>query len=142
MRYYQTTARVNRIAENGELKTVSEKYLCDALSCLEAIELTTSEVQPTTDEFELIEVKKTAIAETFGNMDADKFFIAKVNIINTNEVTCKKKKVPCQWFIGADDYDIAKAVVTDEIKKSMADIEIAGITESPIIGFIKPKLNP
>lgn len=142
MRYYQTTARVNRIAENGEPKTVSEKYLCDALSCLEAIELTTSEVQPTTDEFELIEVKKTAIAETFGNMDADKFFIAKVNIINTNEVTCKKKKVSCQWFIGADDYDIAKAVVTDEIKKSMADIEIAGITESPIIGFIKPKLNP
>lgn len=141
MAYYQTTARVERMTDTGEQKKVSEKYLCDALSCLEAIELTTSEVQPTTDEFELIEVKKTAIAETFGNMDADKFFIAKVNIINTNEVTCKKKG-PCQWFIGADDYDIAKAVVTDEIKKSMADIEIAGITESPIIGFIKPKLNP
>lgn len=142
MTYYQTTARVERMTDRGEQRIVSEKYLCDALSCLEAIELTTSEVQPTTDEFELIEVKKTAIAERFGNMEADKFFLAKVNIIASDERTGKEKKTAYQWFIGADDYDIAKAVVTDEIKKSMADIEIAGITESPIVGFIKPKLNP
>lgn len=140
MSYYQTTARVDRIMGNGEQKKIGEKYLCDALTCLEAIELITSEVQPTTDEFEITEVKKTAIAETFGNMEADKFFLAKVNIINIDERTGKEKKTAYQWFIGADDYDIAKAVVTDEIKKSMADIGIAGLVESPIVGFIPAKL--
>lgn len=141
MSYYQTTVRVDRTTENGEQKKVSEKYLVDALTCLEAIELTTAEVQDTASgEFEITEVKKTAICETFGNLEADKFFLAKVNIITSDERTGKAKKTAYQWFIGADDYDIAKAVVTDEIKKSMADIEIAGITESPIIGYIPCRL--
>lgn len=113
----------------------------DALTCFEAIEMTTAEEQDTASgEFEITEVKKTPIAETIGNMEADKFFLAKVNIINVDERTGKEKKTAYQWFIGADDYDIAKAVVTDEIKKSMADIKIVGITESPIIEFIPAKL--
>lgn len=141
MAYYQTTARVDRIMENGEQKKVTEKYLCDALTCLEAIELTTENMGNTSPEFEITEVKKTAIAEIFGDMQmCAKFFIAKVNIINMNERTGKEKKTAYQWFVGADDYDIAKSVVTDEIKKSMADIEIAGISESPIIGYIPCKL--
>lgn len=143
MTYYQTTARVERMTDTGEQKKVSEKYLIDALTCTEAIELTTSEVQPTSSgEFEITEVKKTPIEEVLGNLEAEKFFLAKINLITVDERTAKEKKTTVQWFVGADDYDIAKAVVTDEIKKSMADIEIAGITESPIIGFIKPKLNP
>lgn len=141
MSYYQTTARVDRIMENGEQKKVSEKYLVDALTCFEAIELTTAELHSTTNgEFEITEVRKTPIAETFGSMEADRFFLAKVNIINVDERTAKEKKTSYQWFIGADEYDIAKAVLTDEIKKSMADIEIAELVESPIVGYIPCKL--
>lgn len=141
MSYYQTTARVDRIMENGEQKKIGEKYLVDALTCFEAIEHTTAELHSTTNgEFEITEVKKTPIAETFGNLEAEKFFIAKVNFITVDERTGKEKKTAYQWFIGADDYDIAKAVLTEEIKKSMADIGIAGLVESPIVGFIPAKL--
>lgn len=140
MSYYQTTARVDRMAESGEQKKVSEKYLVDALGCLEAIAQTTAELHSTANgEFEITEVKKTAISEIFGNLEAEKFFVAKVNFITIDERTAKEKRATFQWFIGADDYDIAKAVLTDEIKKSMADIEIAGLVESPIIGFIPCK---
>lgn len=140
MSYYQTTARVVRIMENGEQKNVSEKYLVDALTCFEAIELTTSEIQNTTSEFEITEVKKTPIAETFGDMEADKFFFARVNFIQLDEKSGKEKKTRSLWLIGADEYDTAKAVLTEEIKKSMADTEIAGLVESPIVGFIPAKL--
>ena len=140
MSYYQTTVRVDRITDTGEHKKVNEKYLVDALSCTEAIELATSEVQPTTDEFEITEVKKTAIEEVLGNLEAEKFFLAKINLITVDERTAKEKKTTVQWFVGAEDYDKAKTEVTDEIKKSMADIEINGITESPIVGFIPCKL--
>lgn len=138
MSYYQTTARVDRIMGNGEQKKVSEKYLVDALTCSEAITLTHEEINA--DEFEITEVKKTPIAETIGNMEADKFFFARVNFIQLDEKSGKEKKSRSLWFIGADEYDIAKAVLTDEIKKSMADIEIAGLVESPIIGFIPAKI--
>lgn len=141
MSYYQTTARVDCITEKGEQKKISEKFLVDALTCLEAIERTTAELHSTTNgEFEITEVKKTAIAEVLGNLEAEKFFLAKINLITVDERTAKEKKTTVQWFVGADDYDIAKAEVTDEIKKSMADIEINGITESPIVGYIPARL--
>lgn len=141
MSYYQTTARVDCITEKGEQKKISEKFLVDALTCLEAIERTTAELHSTSSsDFEITEVKKMPIAEVLGNLDGDKFFLAKVNIITVDERTGKEKKTAYQWFIGADDYDIAKAVLTEEIKKSMADIEIAGLVESPIVGFIPAKL--
>lgn len=141
MSYYQTTARVDRIMDSGEQKKISEKFLVDALTCFEAIEHTTAELHSTTNgEFEITEVKKTAIAEVLGNLEAEKFFIAKVNFITVDERTGKEKKTAYQLFIGADDYDIAKAVLTEEIKKSMADIEITGLVESPIVGFIPAKL--
>lgn len=140
MAYYQTTVRVDRITDTGEQKKVNEKYLVDALSCTEAIELATSEVQPTTDEFEITEVKKTAIEEVLGNLEAEKFFLAKINLITVDERTAKEKKTTVQWLIGAEDYDKAKAILTEEIGKCMADIEIAGLVESPIVGFIPCKL--
>lgn len=141
MSYYQTTARVDRITEKGEQKKISEKFLVDALTCLEAIERTTAELHSTSSgDFEITEVKKMPIAEALGNLEAEKFFLAKINLITVDERTAKEKKTTVQWFVGADDYDIAKAEVTDEIKKSMADIEIAGLVESPIVGFIPAKL--
>lgn len=140
MSYYQTTARVDRIMENGEQKNVSEKYLVDAMTCFEAIELTTSEIQNTTSEFEITEVKKTPIAETFGNMEADKFFFARVNFIQLDEKSGKEKKSRSLWLIGADEYDTAKAVLTDVINKFVEDIEIAGLVESPIVGYIPYRL--
>lgn len=137
MAYYQTTARVDRIMENGEQKIVSEKYLVDALTCLEAIELTTSELHSTCNgEFEITEVKKTSISDVYGNLDADKYFVAKLNMITVDERTAKEKKTAFQWFIGADDYDKAKAELTEELKKCLGDVEISGLTESPIVGYI------
>lgn len=141
MSYYQTTARVDCITEKGEQKKISEKFLVDALTCLEAIERTTAELHSTSSgDFEITEVKKMPIAEALGNLDGDKIFLAKVNIITVDERSAKEKKTQFQWLIGADDYDIAKAVLTEEIKKSMADIGIAGLVESPIVGFIPAKL--
>lgn len=141
MSYYQTTARVDCITEKGEQKKISEKFLVDALTCLEAIERTTAELHSTSSgDFEITEVKKTPIVEALGNLEAEKFFLAKINLITVDERTAKEKKTTVQWFVGANDYDIAKAEVTDEIKKSMADIEIAGLVESLIVGFIPAKL--
>lgn len=141
MSYYQTTARVERITDTGEHKKVSEKYLVNALSCTEAIARTTGEVQPASiGEFEIVECKKTPIMEAMGDLPAEKYFLAKVNFIQQNELTGRERKTLSQWFIGAKDYDSAKAVVTEVIDRSVGNIEIAGLVESPIVGFIPVKL--
>ena len=141
MSYYQSTVRYDKMLENGTVKRVSEKYLCDALSIVEAVETTTANLQPyISGEFEITKVERTPIAEVMGDKECGKLFLAKVNFIQIDEKTAKEKKSQSQWLIGAEDYDKAKAEVTDEIKKSMADIEINGITESPIVGYIPARL--
>lgn len=141
MSYYQSTVRYDKMQENGAVKRVSEKYLCDALSIVEAVETTIANLQPyISGEFEITKVERTPIAEVMGDKECGRFFLAKVNFIQLDERTAKEKKSQSQWLIGAEDYDIAKAEVTDEIKKSMADIEINGITESPIVGYIPARL--
>lgn len=141
MSYYQSTVRYDKTLENGTVKRVSEKYLCDALSIVEAVETTTANLQPyISGEFEITKVERTPIAEVMGDKECGRFFLAKVNFIQIDERTAKEKKSQSQWLIGAEDYDMAKAEVTDEIKKSMADIEINGITESPIVGYIPARL--
>lgn len=141
MSYYQSTVRYDKMLENGAVKRVSEKYLCDALSIVEAVEITTANLQPyISGEFEITKVERTPIAEVMGDKECGKFFLAKVSFIQIDERTSKEKKSQSQWLVGAEDYDKAKAEVTDEIKKSMADIEINGITESPIVGYIPARL--
>lgn len=141
MSYFIATCKYEKMQENGAVKRVSEKYLCDALSIVEAVETTIANLQPyISGEFEITKVERTPIAEVMGDKECGRFFLAKVNFIQLDERTAKEKKSQSQWLIGAEDYDIAKAEVTDEIKKSMADIEINGITESPIVGYIPARL--
>ena len=141
MSYFIATCKYEKMQENGTVKRVSEKYLCDALSIVEAVETTTANLQPyISGEFEITKVERTPIAEVMGDKECGRFFLAKVNSIQIDERTAKEKKSQSQWLIGAEDYDMAKAEVTDEIKKSMADIEINGITESPIVGYIPARL--
>lgn len=142
MSYYQSTVRYDKMLENGAVKRVSEKYLCDALSITEAVEVTTENLQPyISGEFEITKVERTPIAEVMGDKECGKFFLAKVNFIQIDEKTAKEKKSQSQWLIGAEDYDKAKATLTEEIRKCVADIEIAGLVESPIVDYYPVKIS-
>lgn len=137
MSYFIATCKYEKMQENGAVKRVSEKYLCDALSVVEADAVVTENLKPyISGEFEITKVERTPIAEVMGDKECGKLFLAKVNFIQIDEKTAKEKKSQSQWLIGAEDYDKAKAVLTEEIGKCMADIEIAGLVESPIVGYI------
>lgn len=136
MSYYLTTARYDKKLDNGTFKRVNEKYLCDALSITEAVAITTEDLSPYAADLEVIKVERTPISEVVGDKEGGKFFIAKVSLLRIDERTAEEKKTRLQWLIGADDYDTAKSTLTGEISKFMADIEIAGLAESPILGYL------
>lgn len=135
MSYYLTTVRYYKKQVNGAIKRVNEKYLCDALSITEAVAITTENLSPYAEDLEIIKVEKPPITEIMGDKERGKFFVAKVSLLQINERTAEKKKERKQWLIGADDYDTAKSTLTGEISKFMGDIEIAGLAESPILGY-------
>ena len=142
MSYHISTVRYEKMQENGTVKRVSEKYLTDSLSITEALAIITERLAPyISGDMEVVKVEKSAIAEVMGDREADKFFLSKVAFITLDERSGKEKRTVCQWLIGASDYDAAKAILQDEIGKSMADIEIVGLVESPIVECFFPDLS-
>lgn len=137
MSYFIATCKYEKMQENGAVKRVSEKYLCDALSIVEADAVVTENLKPyISGDFFTSKVENSPIAEVMGDKECGRFWLCKVAFITIDERTAKEKKTISQWLIGGTDFNDAYETLLREISKSMADIEIAGLVESPIVGYI------
>lgn len=141
MSYFIATCKYKKMQENGAVKRVSEKYLCDALSIVEADAVVTENLKPyISGDFFTSKVENSPIAGIVGDKEADKFYLAKVAFITIDERTAKEKKTVSQWLIGGTDFNDAYEMVLREINKCMADIEIVSLAETPIKEFYPAKL--
>ena len=141
MSYFIATCKYEKMQGNGAVRRVSEKYLCDALSVVEADAVVTENLKPyISGDFYTSKVENSPIAEVIGDKEADKFYLAKVAFIAIDERTAKEKRTVSQWLIGGTDFNDAYEMVIREIVQYTAYAEIVGLTESPIVGFIPAKL--
>lgn len=141
MSYFIATCKYEKMQENGAVKRVSEKYLCDALSVVEADAVVTENLKPyISGDFFTSKVENSPIAEVIGDKEADKFYLAKVAFVTIDERTAKEKRTVSQWLIGGTDFNDAYEMVLREINKCMADIEIVSLAETPIKEFYPAKL--
>lgn len=142
MSYFIATCKYEKMQENGAVKRVSEKYLCDALSIVEADAVVTENLKPyISGDFFTSKVENSPIAEVIGDKEADKFYLAKVAFVTIDERSGKEKKTVSQWLIGGTDFNDAYEMVLREINKCMADIEIVSLAETQIIQFYPAKLG-
>lgn len=141
MSYFIATCKYEKMQENGAVKRVSEKYLCDALSIVEADAVVTENLKPyISGDFFTSKVENSPIAEVIGDKEADKFYLAKVAFVTIDERTAKEKKTVSQWLVGGTNFNDAYEMVLREINKCMADIEIVSLAETPIKEFYPAKL--
>lgn len=141
MSYFIATCKYEKMQENGAVKRVSEKYLCDALSIVEADAVVTENLKPyISGDFFTSKVENSPIAEVIGDKEADKFYLAKVAFVTIDERSGKEKKTVSQWLIGGTNFNDAYEMVLREINKCMADIEIVSLAETPIKEFYPAKL--
>lgn len=141
MSYFIATCKYEKMQENGAVKRVSEKYLCDALSIVEADAVVTENLKPyISGDFFTSKVENSPIAEVMGDKECGRFWLCKVAFITIDERTAKEKKTVSQWLIGGTDFNDAYEMVLREINKCMADIEIVSLAETPIKEFYPAKL--
>lgn len=133
---YIAKCRFQKTLNSGKEKIAAEQYLVDGVSVSDTEAVAVKELSPYLTNLEVLSVASSKITEVFGDKESGKFFIAKVAFVSIDERTAEEKKTISQWLIGADDYDTAKAVLTEEISKSLADMEIIGLAESPIRGYL------
>lgn len=135
--------KYERVAEEGVIKSVSEKYLIDALTHGEAEEKIVKELEPyISGNMTVTSVKKAKISEFFFNENGDRYFKARVNFIMFDEEKGIEKKVGSTIYVQANDIHEALSGIVEGMKGSMADYQIASISETQIMDVYKYDPEP
>ena len=140
--WFECKVRYDKAMEDGSIKKVNEPYLVDALSFTEAEARIIEEQTPyISGEFTVSAVKRTKISEIFYDETGDRWYLAKVAFITIDEKTATEKKSISQILVQAGDFKRALDNLVDGMKGTMADYEIASITETPLMDVYKVKLG-
>lgn len=142
--WFETKVRYDKVMENGAQKKVTDTFLVDAINFTEAESRITEEVCHMASEFSISAVKRTKIAEIFfDDVDdtADKWYLVKVGFITIDEKSAVEKKSYSLILVQAGSFKDAFDKFTEGMKGTMADYEIASLTETPILDVYKMKVT-
>ena len=140
--WFECKVKYVRMLETGMQKAVNEPYLVDALSFTEAESRITEEMAPfISGEFTVSAVKREKLSEVFYDETGDKWYKVKYNIITVDEKTAVEKKTSVTTLVQAANFQAALDNFMEGMKGTMADFEIASITEIAIMDVFSVKLG-
>ncbi len=132
--WFECKVSFDRTGDDGMIKKVTEPYLVDAMSFTEAESRIVEEVTPfVSGELVVAHIKRAKIAELFPNEAGDKWYRCKVNFVSFDEKKQMEKRVPQTMMVQAYDFKNALETLLEGLKGTMADYEIATITETAIM---------
>lgn len=136
--WFECKIKYEKTAEEGKIVKVNEGYLIDALSFTEAEARIIEEMKPfISGEFQVANIKRARINEMFFNENGEKWYRSKVNFITLDEEKGVEKRTGVNMMVQASDIKEALDGIIEGMKGSMADYEIASITETTIIDVYK-----
>lgn len=140
--WFECKVRYEKMAENGMVKKVNEPYLVDALTFTEAEARIIEEMKPfISGEYSISSEKKTRISEVFFKEGGDRWYQVKVNFVTLDEKSGVEKKTSNLILVQASDFDNAVANFREGMKGTMADYEIASVTETMIMDVFPANLG-
>ena len=132
--WFECKIKYEKTAEEGKIVKVLEAYLVDALSFTEAEARITKEMTPfISGEFIVTHIRRARINELFDNENGDKWYRAKVMYKSLDEEKGIEKKIASTMMVKANDTKEANEGIVEGMKGSMADYEIASVTETQIM---------
>lgn len=136
--WFECKIKYEKNAGDGKIMNVNESYLVDAMSFTEAEERITREMRPfISGEFTVANIKRARISELFTNENGDKWYRCKVFFISLDEEKGTEKRVSVTMMVQASTVKEAWDGLQEGMKGSMADYEVASITETPIMDVYK-----
>ena len=139
MTYYEVKARLTQTQENGMEKRVNELYLFNAQSFTEAESRAFDKLRPYSEEIGIVAIKRCTYCEMFlsPKAEADKWYKCKVNFITLDEKSGVEKRTASYMMVQAADFKTALENLLKGMKGTMADYEIASITETLIMDIFR-----
>lgn len=136
--WFECKVKFERTGDDGKIIKVNESYLVDALSFTEAEERIIEEMKPfISGDFSVANIKRVKIGELFTLDSGDKWYRFKVNYITLDEEKGVEKKIPVNMMVQASNIKEALERHTEGMKGSMADFDVAVITETMIMDVFR-----
>lgn len=140
--WFECKVRYDKMLETGIQKMVTEPYLVDALSFTEAEARIIEEITPfISGDFTVSAVKRTNFSEIFWDETGDKWYKVKTNFITIDEKSGVEKKTASYILVQASEFKVALDNFMEGMKGTMADFEIASITETPLMDVYRLKVE-
>ncbi len=143
--WFECKIRYEKVAENGMNKKVTESYLVDALSFTEAESRIIEEITPfISGEFTVSGVARANYSELIfcDEESADKWYKCKLYFITLDEKTGIEKKTATNVLVQAADLKDAIKKLDEGMKGTMADYEIAAVSETAIMDVYPYEADP
>lgn len=129
--------RYEKMQEDGTQKKVTETYVIDAVSFAEAEERIIEEMSAyISGEFNVKAVQLAPFSEIFFdecNVNADKYYKAKLNFITIDENSGSEKRQSVTYLVQAPDFNIAVENIDEVMGGTLIDYEISSIAETAIL---------
>lgn len=136
--WFECKVKLEKTVDDGKIVKVGESYLVDALSFTEAEERMVDEMKPfISGDFQIANIKRVKISELFFNDQGDKWYRCKVNFVTFDEEKGIEKRSPVLMMVQAVDFRGALDGLTEGMKGTMADWEVANITETTIMDVFR-----
>lgn len=134
--WYEVSIRYEKTMDNGAVKKVTEKYLCDALSLTESEARIIEEMTPfISGEFWVKSSKYSKYTEVFASNEErdDMWFKCQISYISIDEKTGREKRMPMNVLVQACDLRMAVKNLDEAMKGTMADYIIDSVSDSKIL---------
>lgn len=134
--WYEVSIRYEKTMEDGKVKKVTEKYLCDALSVTESEARIVEEMTPfISGDFYVKSSKCTKYSEVFASndLDDDTWFKCRLAFIVLDEKSGKESKTTSNVLVQAKDLETAIPNLKEAMKGTMSDYIIDSVADSKIM---------
>ncbi len=136
--WFECKVKLEKTVDDGKIVKVGESYLVDALSFTEAEERMVEEMKPfISGDFQIANIKRVKISELFFNDNGDKWYRCKVNFVTFDEEKGVEKRSPVVMMVQASDFRGALDGLTEGMKGTMADWEVANMSETTIMDVFR-----
>ena len=134
--WFECRVRYDKTMDGGMNKKITESYVVDALSFTEAEARIVAEVAPCIHgEFEITDIRKVKYAEVFDSpgMEDARWYKCKLAYLSVDGNTGAEKRKAVLMLVQSDTFRHAMERIEEEMRGTMADYEIAAITESTVM---------
>ena len=134
--WFEGKVKYIRVGENGQERKVTETYLLDAMSYTEAEQRIIEEMESIVNgEFYVSGLKKSNITEVVSSKDEndDRWYKAKVAIIDADEVSGKEKRSFQYYLVAASDTNRALNNLNEALSTFVVPWDVASISDTQFI---------